>query len=328
MSIDRHAASEMYEELLCDDATFLEGLKADADRAGQGLKTDIQLWSVDNDGNHKEFPLYLPRWAISIVCGRTGGGKTTMLVNLGVRLSMQGYGGLYVTLEEPAFAITAKMLASYSAYTNKNHSSDAISVGDAIKVIAGKTQYKDMVGFQKNVLGMCRPIDANKHIDGSNLASPNLLYQPQYIADILAYAQGDGKPLDYVIIDFGQLLEVEGSDLNNSHNRIKAVMKVLKQLAGTGIAVIIGAQMQRTIFSEWVFDYEAENLLSGADMEQSANIIICCGRDTKQKDIDQRDVIRLLKNRNGKKRCGGMTTFNFENCYIPTLTEQPTEKAL
>ena len=326
--IGQKAAAELYENLLCSEDEFLAGLKANAARAGQGLKTDIQLWSVDNDGNHKPFDLYIPRWAITGVVSRTGGGKTTTLVSLAVRLTMDGKTGLYVTLEEPDYAITAKMLASYSAYTNQGYSANKITTGEAMKIIAGKRGYDDMAGFQKNVLGRCRPIDANKHIDGSNLASPNLLYQPQYIADIIDYVKGDGKPLDFVICDFAQLLEVEGSDTNNSHNRVKAVMRVLKALSGTGIAVIIGAQLQRAVFSEWIFDYEAEHCLGGADMEQSTNLLICCGRDTKQKDIDQRDVIRLLKNRNGKKRCGGMTTFDWEHCFIPTLTEQPTEKSL
>ena len=147
---------------------------------------------------------------------------------------------------------------------------------------------------------------------------------------IIAYVNAgmDGKPLDYVIIDFGQLMEVSGADNNSSYQRIKAVMQALKNLAGTGIAVIIGGQMKREVAAKWIFDWDPEDIRDGSDLEQACSMIVAVGRDTKQKDIDQRDVIRILKNRNGRKRVGGMTTIDFEHNYIPTLTEQPTEKSL
>ena len=86
--------------------------------------------------------------------------------------------------------------------------------------------------------------------------------------------------------------------------------------------------MKRETAAKWIFDWEPEDIRDGSDLEQACSMIIAVGRDQKQKDIDQRDVIRLLKNRNGRKRVGGMLTIDFEHNYIPTLTEQPTEKAL
>lgn len=327
--IGQDAAEDLYSELLCDEKEFLESLKADAEKAGQGIKTDIQLHSVDNDGNFSPFELYINKFSVTALVARTGGGKTTLATNLASRMSVMGNTGLYVTLEEPAFAITAKMFAAYSMYKNKNHSSMGITTSDAMKVIAGKMPHPDLEGFRQEVLNRCRPVDANKLIDKGNLASPNLLYQPQYIADIIAFCNAKAQQdLDFVCIDFGQLLQIEGIDNSNSFNRIKQVMMLLKQLAGTGIAVIIGAQMQRGIYSEWIYDWEPEQVKEGGDLEQACSMMIAIGRDTKQKDIDQRDVIRLLKNRNGRKRVGGMLTIDFEHNYISTLTEQPTEKAL
>ena len=326
--IGQKAAAELYEELLVDDDAFLESLKADAEKAGQGIKTDIRLHSVDNDGNHSPFDLYIPKYAITAVVARTGGGKTTMMTNLATRMTMAGATGLYVTLEEPAFAITSKMLAAHSTYKNQKYTGQAITTAEAIKTIAGKDNHQDVNSFKSDVLRRCRPIDANKLFDKEHIASATLLYQPQYIADILDYVKGDGKPLDFVIIDFGQLMEVAGAENSNSYQRIKAVMMALKNLAGTGIAVIIGGQMKRETAAKWIFDWEPEDIRDGSDLEQACSMIIAVGRDTKQKDIDQRDVIRLLKNRNGRKRAGGMLTIDFEHNYIPTLTEQPTEKAL
>jgi len=325
--IGQEAAAELYENLLTDDAVYLESLKEGARRAGEGLKTDIQLWSVDNDGNHSTFPLYLPKYAVSAVTARTGGGKTTLLSNMAVRFATNGKTGLYVTLEEADFAINAKMLAAYSSYTNRQYSANRLTTGDAFKVISGEKQHEDMAGYREKVMSRCRVIDANKQFDKDNIASPTLLYQVQYIADLLEFVKSDGTQLDFVIIDFGQLLE--GSEpTESSYQRMKSVMQGLKNLAGTGIAVCIGAQLKREVASEWLFDIQPESIRDGSDVEQACSMILCVGRDTKQKDIDQRDVIRLLKNRNGRKRVGGMLTIDFEHNYIPTLTEQPTEKAL
>ena len=327
--IGQDAAANLYDELLIDDDAFLDSLKADAHKAGQGIKTDIQLHSVDSNGNHSPFNLYIPKYAITAVVARTGGGKTTLLTNLASRMTVNGASGLYVTLEETAFAITAKMLAAYSRYKHREASMSAISTKDAIKAIAQKIQCKDMEGFKTDVLRKCRPIDANKLFDKEHLDSATLLYQPQYISDIISYVNASlDKNLDFVLIDFGQLLETTTADNSNSYQRMKAVMMALKNLAGTGIAVVIGGQMKREVASEWIFDWQPEAIRDGSDLEQACSMIIAIGRDQKQKDIDQRDVIRLLKNRNGRKRVGGMTTIDFEHNYIPTLTEQPTEKSL
>ena len=328
--ISQDARVELYSELLGTNEEFLEGLKSDAEKAGQGIKADIRLWQKDHEGNVEPYDLYIPKYGITSVVARTGGGKTAMLTNLAVRLSMNGGTGMYVTLEEPAFAITAKMLASYSGYKNQNHSMQALSTSEAIKVIAGKTISKEMPGFEREVLNKCRPIDANKLISRKDIASSNLLYQPQYIQDLMDYVNSDerGEKISFIIVDFGQLLEVAGIDNSNTFNKIKKVMQALKNMAGTGIAVIIGMQMKREVSAKWIWDFECEDVKEGGDAEQATSLMVCIGRDNKQPDIDQFDVIRILKNRYGPKRVGGACTINFKGNYIPTLTEQPTEKAL
>ena len=65
------AAEELYDsELLsCSDEEFLESLKSDAEKAGQGIKTDIRLHSVDNDMERtRPFDLYIPKYAITGGC--------------------------------------------------------------------------------------------------------------------------------------------------------------------------------------------------------------------------------------------------------------------
>lgn len=319
----------LYSELLCDDDVFMESLKDDAHKAGQGIKTDIRLWSVGKGDELDPFNLYIPKYAITAVVARTGGGKTSLMTNLAVRLTKTGASGIFVTLEEPAFHITAKMFASYSAYIGPR--SGAVTTGEALKAVAGKSNPPILADFKREVLRLCRPIDANKMIDKDNVESAMLLYQPQYVADIISYVNASlpiDKPLDFVIIDFGQLMESKNADNSKSNLRIKAIMQALKQLSGTGIAVIIGGQMLREVHGVWVFDWEPEQIRDGSDFEQACSMIIAVGRDTKQKDIEQRDVVRLLKNRYGRKRVGGMMDIDFEYNFIPTLTAKPTEKSL
>ena len=328
--ISQDDREHLYSEMLGTTDDFLESLKADAEKAGQGIKTDIRLWQKDHDGNVEPYDLYIPLFGITSVVARTGGGKTAFLTNLATRMSLAGGNGLYVTLEEPAFAITAKMLAAYSGYKHQSHSMEAMSTSDAIKTVAGKLVSKDMEGFKREVLTRCRPLDANKLINNSkDVVKASLLYQPQYIQDIMDYVNAcGGDPITYIIIDFGQLLEIDGIDNSNSFNRIKKVMMALKNMAAAGIAVIIGMQMKRDVAAKWVWDFECEDVKEGGDAEQASSLMIAVGRDNKQEDIDQFDVIRILKNRYGPKRVGGALTINFKGNFIPTLTEQPTEKAL
>ena len=318
----------LYDSLLCRDNEFLDSLREDAQNAGKGIDTGYRLTSMHGDGSLRDFRLFIPKYAITIICARTGGGKTTTMTNLAVRLPLAGAVGMYVTLEEPAFSITAKMLASYSRTVNASHSMQAINNHEALKAIAGDLDCRDMDGFRKDVLKKCRPIDANKTVDTSKIETATVLYQPQYITDLIQYRdKKTGRPLDFVIIDFGQLLECSNGE-TNSYIRMKSVMMALKNLAGSGIAVIIGAQMKRESAPLWIWDWEPEMIRDGSDMEQAASMIIAVGRDTKEKDLVNRDVIRLLKNRNGPKRVGGCFNIDFAHNYIPLTSAQPSEAAL
>lgn len=318
----------LYDSFLCNDEDFLESLKDDAINAGKGIATGYELTSIDGSGIKHDFKLFIPKFAITIICARTGGGKTTFMTNLAVRLPLAGAIGMYVTLEEPAFSITAKMLAAYSRTVNQNYSMQATNSWEALKTIAQKTECREMEDFKKKILRKCRPIDANKMVDNKKIETPTVLYQPQYITDLINYRnQKSGRKLDFVIIDFGQLLECSSGE-SNSYLRMKSVMMALKNLAGSGIAVIIGGQMKRECFGMWIWDWEPELIRDGSDMEQAATMIVAVGRDAKEKDLTDRDVLRLLKNRNGPKRVGGCFNIDFAHNYIPLHSSQPSEAAL
>ena len=312
----------LYDQLLCSESEFLEGLKEDAAKAGQGVKTGIELTSCHADGSLHDFPLYIPKYAVTGVCARTGGGKTTFMTNLAVRLAMAGSTGLFVTLEEAAFSITAKMLAAYSAAQNTNYSMAGLNNLEALKVIA-QQQTADISGFKKDVLRRIRTVDGNGYANRQDIASATVLFNPQAIYDLINYRNSkSSKPMDHLIIDFGQLLESEYRD-DSSYARMKSVMMSLKNIAGSGIAVVAGFQMKREVAGESIWDWQPEMIRDGSDAEQACSMLIAIGRDNEY-DGPEGDVIRLMKNRNGPKRVGGRMVIDFARNHIPSKTIRPT----
>lgn len=322
---DKKALEGLYDDLLCHDREYLESLKDGAKKSRLGLPTGMVLKTLSDGGEMSDFEIVLPKYAITIIAARTGGGKTTTMVDLAVRLAMRGHVGLYVTLEEPAFAINAKMLASYSAHEKPNYSAQWVTTKEAVNIIAGEQESEAQTGFEKHVLRRVRVIDANKTVKTEEVEAPTVLYYPQFIADLIQYrnAKAD-KPLDFVFIDFGQLLEsLDGHQ--SSFERIRAVMQALKNLAGSmGLAIILGAQMKRECFGLKIWDWEPELIRDGSDMEQAASLIIATGKDKDEDDPEWCMAYRFLKNRNGPKRVAGMMKVDFGYCHIPNNAREPS----
>lgn len=320
----QEALRGLYDELLCHDLKFMDGLKEDALKARDGLPTGIILKSKSATGDVSDMEVIVPKHAITIIGARTGGGKTTTMVNLATRLALRGNVGMYVTLEEPAYAITSKMLSCFSVHRNPNHSTNWIDHNRAKGIVGGVEEHGCMDDFIKGIIRRCRVVDANKSVNLEHVESPTVLYYPQYIANLIKYRNSKSdKPLDFVLIDFGQLLESMDGAIS-SFERIRSVMQALKNLAGSlGIAVIIGAQMKRECYGLKIWDWEPELIRDGSDMEQAASLIIAIGKDKDAPDEEYSMAMRYLKNRNGPVRVAGMFNINFANCYIADRGLEP-----
>lgn len=317
----------LYDQLLEHDNKHLERMQVNAKRAGKGIDTGYNLFSRSAKGDLSRFQLKIPKYAITIVCARTGGGKTCWLTNISTRMAMAGATGFFITLEEPDFMIRAKMLACYSRSKNEQFSVQATNTWNALKVISGNGTCAEMKEFNDSIMKRVRIVDANTTVDLKKISSPAIMYQPQFITDLVQYRnQKADRPLDFVVIDFGQLMESEDADNSNSYMRIKAVMQALKNLAGSlGIAVIIGAQLQRSCASVSIWDWEPEMIRDGSDMEQAASLILASGVDKDSKDKINDMALRFLKNRNGPKRVAGMFNISFDCNYIPLEGLEPKD---
>lgn len=323
---EQAALKALYDALLENETPYMESLRGDAQRAGEGLGTGIILKSKNAKGETSDFELRFPRYSVSFIAALTGFGKTTMMANVSTRMTAKGKTGFFVTLEEPAFSINAKMMAAYSRNKHINYSMDAATVYDALAAISGKKDHPDMEGFKTDIIRNIRVIDANKSVDLEKIETPTLMYQPQYIADLITYRNNKSdKPLDFVVIDFGQLMETMDADNSSSYLRLKAVMQAMKNLSGTlGIAVIMGVQMKREAAFMSVWDWVPELIRDGSDLEQAASLIIAIGRDKEYHDKEKDMVIRFLKNRYGPKRVAGMFGIDYQYCHIPSKGAEPT----
>ena len=321
----------LYKHLLEHDVPHLESMAVDAERAGQGIKTDITLHNKAPDGSSKPFDLWIPKYAITLICARTGGGKSTWMVNLANRMAMNGATGMFVTLEEPGFAIRAKMMASYTRMVNANHSMAAMTTWEAIQMIRErKTKDTPVTAeFDKSIMHNVRIIDANKTVDSAKYIAPTIMYDPQFIGDLINHRNSIAdKPLDFVVIDFGQLMQSQDSISENSAQRVRAVMQACKNISGQlGIAVIVGAQLRREVSLQSIWEWEPEQIRDGSDMEQAATLILAAGDDKTYPDPNCQNVLRVLKNRNGPKRVSGMFPIEFDKCYITNNGRSPVDDA-
>lgn len=325
---DNKPLRALYEQLLEHDVKHLERMQTGARNAGKGIDTGFKLYSRSAKGDMSNFHLKIPKYAITIVCARTGGGKTAWMTNIAVRMAMAGAQGLFITLEEPDFMIRAKMLACFSRIKNQDFATMATNTFGALKAISGNGTCAEMKEFNESIMQRVRIVDANTTVDLKKIESPTILYQPQFVADLIEYRNSRTKrPLDYVVIDFGQLMESMDADNSKSNLRIRAVMQSLKNLTGKlGMACIIGGQMKRETWNMSIWDWEPELIRDGSDMEQAAGLIIASGVDKDCKNNINNMAARFLKNRHGPKRVAGMFDIDFEYNYIPLEGMEPSDE--
>ena len=331
MSIDQDARRKLYEHLLAPDAERKIEIQKAALNAGKGIKTGIILNHRNVRGEVSDYELTIPKYKVTLLVARTGGGKTTYLVNIIRRMAMQKANGFLITLEEPEHDLRAKLLACYSRELNINYQYNAITVDRAVQLLAGfvptEQEITEVTAFEKDIIARCRIIDANQAFDIDKVAQPTIMYDPQFIADIIKFRNvGKKHPLDYVVVDFGQLMESEDTDNANSYQRMKAVMQACKNMAGgLGIAVIAGAQMHRQVAKLPIWEWEPEHIRDGSDMEQAASLILATGRDKEYHDEEYQMAARIMKNRGGPTTVAGMFKIDWENCYVPDRGLEPSD---
>lgn len=285
--------------LLRSNAVLVGEYEEDARKSAQSLKTGFKtvLTGFYNKGDSVD--VEIPRGAISFFVGKSGGGKTTGMLNYAWRLIKQGKKGAFISAEEPAADLFAKMMAlcSRAEFNNPALWDDFYTckktLGRGFETWRHAEHFKNIFGDQ------LRFLDANKYL-GDNILDPSHLLNPIFVNEFLKEAAkiGEENEFDFVMVDYAQLLNT-GDNFDSFAIMMKHVANGFRAIVGQHpkTALIVGAQLNRQVafldFEEWVKEHIAE----GSNLEKAANLIIAfC-----MKAFDDRPMMsqRCLKFRGG-----------------------------
>jgi len=289
----------------------LESWCADARQSADRLPSGIFLKNTGDGDREKDIELTFPKKAISIICGKTGGGKTTLMLNVAVNLVLKGYSGVFLTLEEPEFSLASKTMALFDVH--KSGTAHAKTTYEIKRMMKNGTleQWEHLAEYRRTIARELVFVDANKQDQPEHCADPSNLYNPEWL-DLFAQFF---KNLDFIIVDYVQLMSC-GDYHESAYVNIKKVMQALRTMTGKHSgAIILGAQLNRQVSNMPFEEWQPEHLREAADIEQNANMIIATGR-IKTENSGIAVGIRALKNRDGNPFIGSLHEVSYEHSYI------------
>ena len=267
---------------------------------------DIQAISAGLSTGYQALPL-LQEGAISIMAGRPGHGKTTLLLNLLLKLA-KGYPEkrfYYFSYEEARSRLALKLLM----------------------IMAGQELNRDTnQGAYVNYLKEKRAKEPNKEIEEAlqeyqrltvagriTLSDQRLTGEDLAATMALLARRGDAGA---VIVDYIQKIPVQGQ-YSQRYLEIKAISEhLLEQAVRHNLPVIVGAQLNRAAGGG--AKPKLEQLREAGDLEQDAHLVIGLynesvdkieeGQEEKAKEVDLK--LFVLKNRSGMAGSSSVLTFN------------------
>ena len=280
---------------------LLEDLERDVLMTSEGLKTGYA--SLDQT-------IRIPQGAITLVAGRPGHGKTTLLLNLLVNMLRQE------SLRDQAFC-----------FFSYEESKTALAV-KLIMLMAGRVLNKDFnynahLNYLQEKRGTDRAIDEAIACYQEAASSGRLILSDERLcAEDLASsigAAGKQRETGAVFVDYIQKIPVRQAASQRYLDIQKASGIILDQAVWSGIPIILGAQLRRPEKREDIAKaIRLDNLRESGDLEQDANLVIGIQNATRdQADIEELEdprplkeklrsagaelIVTILKNRNGQQ---------------------------
>lgn len=287
------------------------GWKSDAVQAAQRIKTNFELLNNLPYTRARQERLTIPRKAVTVICGKTGGGKTTTMLNLSVQFAMNGLKGLFITLEEPEFSLGAKTMAIYDCI---KRNADEAQTTNQFKFALKTGQIDKWDLYEEYKLGILENltiVDANKHATAKDIAAPSVLYDPRCLDEFAKHI----PDLDFIMVDYVQLMDA-GKKHSNPYMNIKDIMQALRYMTGHHkAAIVLGAQVNREASRLHMSEWQPEHLREAADIEQNANMIIAAGR-CEMCSGDVGYAIKILKNRDANPHLDAVFNVEWERSYV------------
>lgn len=236
----------------------------------------------------------VPQGAITIVAGRPGHGKTTLQLNLFLRMleHYQEKDFYFFSYEESRRALAVKLIMAMAGVElNASHNVGAY------------------INYLKEKRGSNQAIEEALERYGELTSSGRLcLVDSRLTAEDLAATIGylaSSREIGAVFVDYIQKIGVQ-RPADVRYLEIKRVSELLlEQAVSCDLPVILGAQLGRGSKSEKL---SMDNLRESGDIEQDANLILGLYNDTEQKRQEDAQAERpaqialevtVLKNRNG-----------------------------
>jgi replicative DNA helicase len=230
-----------------------------------------------------------------IVAGRPGMGKSMYLLNCALEWAVKGKRGILFSLEMPIIQLKARLLSMITGEDSKNAKNSPNK-----DLLRKKSLEIDSFPIVFSTTEKLNQIEAKCKLE--NLA----------------------KPIDYVLIDYVQLITANGKKNGNREQEIAEIARTIKRLAvNLNIPIIILAQLSRAVESRGDKRPQLSDLRESGSLEQEADIVKFLYRpeyygineDFEGKSTTGKAEIIVAKYRNGK---AGTNIVNFD--YIQGFT--------
>lgn len=232
----------------------------------------------------KRTEIKIPRGQISLVCALPGHCKSTLLLNLALRLVNTEEGQIiYWTFEESAERTALKFESlNYGGDLNKPN----IKVGGNIDRIKeyhkGKTDYiGDVWGFEQSIKEL-----EEMETSGRLKIISDKITSLDFVSALRAHIAQNKSKVSAVFVDYIQIVK-SGRNLETRHDIAEALNDFLTFAKETNIPVIAAAQLNRDAVSPQRMG--GKHIAESADLTRYADTILCLWNPIKEDDLDLKE---------------------------------------
>lgn len=232
----------------------------------------------------KRTEIKIPRGQISLVCALPGHCKSTLLLNLALRLANTEEGQvIYWTFEESAERTALKFESlNYGGNLNKPN----IKVGGNIDRIKeyhkGNTDYiGDVWGFEQSIKEL-----EEMETSGRLKIISDKITSLDFVSALRAHIAQNKSKVSAVFVDYIQIVK-SGRNLETRHDIAEALNDFLTFAKETNIPVIAAAQLNRDAVSPQRMG--GRHIAESADLTRYADTILCLWNPIKEDDLDLKE---------------------------------------
>lgn len=234
------------------------------------------------DGKRTE--IKIPRGQISLVCALPGHCKSTLLLNLALRLAYTEEGQIIYWTFEESEERTALKFESLNYGDNLNKS--WVNIGGNIDRIKeyhkGKTDYiGDLWGFEKSLEEL-----EEMETSGRLKIISEKITSLDFVSALRAHIAQNKSKVSAVFVDYIQIVK-SGRNLETRHDIAEALNDFLTFAKETNIPVIAAAQLNRDAKTPQMMG--GRHIAESADLTRYADTILCLWNPIKEDDLDLKE---------------------------------------